>query len=84
MPTRPNTNIERETTGEPFVEENIETNDGHWLAAPALGVPMAVSDDAPDSLAVDSDGGNEAGGNLSIRGATNAPTGRSGPMLQRA
>jgi hypothetical protein len=73
MSTDPNTDIERETTGEPYVEGNMETEGGvapHDASVESLDT---VSDDTPDSLAADAADADDAADNLSVRGNDEAP-----------
>jgi hypothetical protein len=73
MPTDPNTDIERETTGEPYVEGNMESDEGVAPGGPSVEDLDAVSDDAPDSLAADAGDVDDAADNLSIRGDDERP-----------
>lgn len=73
MPTDPNTDIERETTGEPYVEGNMETGG----VAPHDGSSVedidAVSEDTPDSPTTDGSDTDDAADSLSVRGDDGAP-----------
>ncbi|USR00112.1 hypothetical protein [Sphingomonas aerolata] len=67
MPTDPNTDIERETTGEPYVEGNMETEEG--VASDGTNAEgLDAVDDAPDSLTKDDPDVDDAADNLSFRG----------------
>ncbi|MEG3166392.1 hypothetical protein U1701_17565 [Sphingomonas sp. PB2P19] len=72
MPTDPNTDIERETTGEPYVEGNMESDEGVAPGGSSVEDTDAISDDTPDSLASDRHV-DDAADNLSIRGDDEAP-----------
>ena len=50
--TDPNTDIERETTGEPYVEGNIETDTGVAPGGTSVEGLDAEGADTPDSLAM--------------------------------
>ncbi len=69
MPTDPNidpnTDIERETTGEPYVEGNIETDTGVTPGGTSVEGLDEVGADTPDSLP--GDPGDTADG-VSVRG----------------
>jgi hypothetical protein len=67
--TDPNNDIERETTGEQYVEGNIETNDGVVPGGASIE-DLDVSDDTPESLATDA---GDAADNLAVRGNDEAP-----------
>ncbi|WP_380784782.1 hypothetical protein [Sphingomonas sp. R86521] len=73
MPTDPKNDIERETTGEPYVEGNMETKG----VAPPDGSSVedinAVSEDTPDSLTTDGSDTDAAADSLSVRGDGEAP-----------
>ncbi|WP_380787249.1 hypothetical protein [Sphingomonas sp. R86521] len=73
MPTDPNTDIERETTGEPYVEGNMETEDGAAHDGSSVEDLDADSDEAPDSLATEANDVDEAADDLSIRGDDERP-----------
>jgi hypothetical protein len=64
--TDPNTDIERETTGEQYVEGNMETAEGVAPDGASIEDLDAVSNDTPDSLATDV-GQRDAADNLSMR-----------------
>ena len=67
--TDPNTDIERETTGEQYVEGNMETAEG--VAPGGVSIEdLDVSDDTPRSLAIDAD---DAADNMAVRGNDEAP-----------
>lgn len=73
MPIDPNTDIERETTGEPYVEGNLESEQDVTREGGNVEDLDAISDDAPDSLATDSSDVDDAADSLSIRGDDDAP-----------
>jgi hypothetical protein len=64
--TDPNTDIERETTGEQYVEGNMGTDDGVAPGGASIE-DLDVSDDTPDSLATDAGERDDAADNLSMR-----------------
>ncbi|TXC71244.1 hypothetical protein FSB78_10010 [Sphingomonas ginsenosidivorax] len=68
MPTDPNTDLERETTGEPYVDGNIETEEGVSPGGSSVEDTDAVSNDTPDSIATDADDVDDGADSLSIRG----------------
>lgn len=73
MPIDPNTDIERETTGEPYVEGNLESEDDVTREGGDVEDLDAISDDAPDSLATESSDVDDAADSLSVRGDDEAP-----------
>lgn len=73
MPTDPNTDIERETTGEPYVEGNMETEEGVASNGTDVEGLDAVEDDAPDSLTNDDPDVDDAADSLSVRSDDVAP-----------
>ena len=67
--TDSNNDIERETTGEQYVEGNMETNEG--VAPGGVSIEdLDVSDDTPESLATDA---RDAADNLAASGNDEAP-----------
>ena len=68
MSTDPNTDIERQTTGEPYVEADMETGEGVSPGDSSVEDLDAVSDDTPDSLATDTSAVDDAADSLSVRG----------------
>ena len=70
--TDPNTDIERETTGEQYVEGNMETNEGVGPGGASIE-DLDVSDDTPDSLATDACERDDAADNLSMRDDDETP-----------
>ncbi len=73
MPIDPNTDIERETTGEPYVEGNLESEEDVTREGGNVEDLDAISDDAPDSLPTDSSYVDDAADSLSVRGDDDAP-----------
>lgn len=73
MPTDPNTDIERETTGEPYVEGNMERDEDATTGGSSVEDLDAASDDTPDSLATDAGDVDDAADNLSVRGEDERP-----------
>ena len=63
--TDPNTDIERETTGEPYVEGNIETDTGVAPGGTSVEGLDAEGADTPDSLAREP---GDAADGVSVRG----------------
>ena len=68
MPIDPDTDIERETTGEPYVEGNLESEDDAARGGGNVEDLDAISDDAPDSLVADGSDVDDAADSLSVRG----------------
>ena len=73
MPIDPNIDIERETTGEPYVEGNLESEQDVIREGGNVEDLDAISDDAPDSLATESSDVDDAADSLSVRGDDDAP-----------
>jgi hypothetical protein len=73
MPTDPNTDIERETTGEPYVESNMEPDEGVAPSGSSVENLDAASGDTPDSLATDDSKVDDVADSLSVRGNDEAP-----------
>lgn len=71
MPTDPNTDIE--TTGEPYVEGNMETGDSAAYDGSSVEDLDATSDDTPDSLATEASDVDDAADDLSVRGDDEQP-----------
>jgi hypothetical protein len=67
--TGPNNDIDRETTGEQYVEGDMETNEGVAPGGASIE-DLDVSDDTPNSLAIDAD---DAADNMAVRGNDEAP-----------
>jgi hypothetical protein len=65
--TDPNTDLERETTGEQYVEGNMETDDGVASGRASIEDLDAASDDTPDSLATDVGERDDPADDLSMR-----------------
>lgn len=73
MPSGPKTDVERDTTGEPYVEGNMETDQGVSPSGSSVEDLDAASDDAPDSLATEAGDTDDTADDLSIGGADEAP-----------
>lgn len=73
MPTDPNTDIERETTGEPYAEGNMETDMNTTTGGSSVEDLESASDDTPDSLATDDGDADDSADSLSVRGVDERP-----------
>ncbi len=73
MPTDPNADIERETTGDPYVEGNLESDNDAAPAGTSVEDVDATTADTPDSLAADPSDTDDAADSLSVRGDDEAP-----------
>ncbi|MEG3165553.1 hypothetical protein U1701_13205 [Sphingomonas sp. PB2P19] len=73
MPTDPSTDIERETTGEPYVDGNIETEEGLSPGGTSIEDTDAASDDTPDSIPGEARDFDDAADSLSIGGSDERP-----------
>lgn len=73
MQTDPNTDIEHDTTGEPYVEGNMEAVEDATTGGSSVEDLDAASDDTPDSLATDDGEVDEAADSLSVRGDDERP-----------
>jgi hypothetical protein len=64
--TDPKTDIERETTGEQYVEGNMEIGEGVAPGGTSMEDLDVASDDTPDSLSDNAGDANDAADNLSV------------------